>query len=159
MTPSETITTFIRTREGYAEALPNGDCVAYLPTPTDHWTLGFGTTGKDIVEGLHWTRAQAEARFASDLKAFALRVSALIGLGGATQNEFDAMLSLTYNIGIAAFASSSVLTNHKAGHKQTAAWAFGLWDKQRGIDGQLHALRGLTIRRAAEAKIYMGVTP
>ncbi len=67
------------------------------------------------------------------------------------------MVSLAYNIGLGSFLSSSVLTNHKAGHYATAALAFGLWNKQRNkTTGKLEELRGLTARRKAEADIYRG---
>lgn len=148
MTPSPRIIAFIR---GYEKCRLK----AYMPTPNDKPTIGWGSTGPDIRLGMTWTQAQADARFASDLAAFAAGVVKAIGTARTTQNQFDAMVSLAYNIGLSAFQSSSVLTNHRAIHYATAALAFRLWNKQRDLKtGQLVVLAGLTKRRAAEAAIY-----
>lgn len=151
MTPSAKIETFIK---GY-EALR---LKAYMPTKSDKPTIGYGATGPDIKLGMVWTADQANARFREDLKRFSDGVARLLpGSPPTAQNEFDALVSLAFNIGLANFKTSSVLTNHRAGHKQTAAWAFSLWVKQRDKDtGQLVTLNGLVKRRAAEAKIYRG---
>lgn len=150
MTPSKTIEAFIK---GYERCRLS----AYMPTPNDKPTIGWGSTGPDIRMGMTWTQAQADARFSADLSRFAAGVEAELGGAPTSQNQFDAMVSLAYNIGLANFAKSSVLTNHKAGHYATAALAFGLWNKQRNrATGQLEVLGGLTKRRAAEAEIYRG---
>ena len=75
----------------------------------------------------------------------------LDGLGGkpASQEQFDAMVCLTYNIGPAAFARSTVLRKHNAGDFPAAAKAFLMWNKAGG-----KVLRGLTRRREAEAALY-----
>lgn len=149
MEPSASIIAFIK---GFEKCRLK----AYMPTKNDRPTLGYGSTGPDIRMGMEWTQAQADARFASDLAKFSAGVSALIGGFATTQGQFDAMVSLAYNIGLANFQKSSVLTNHRAGHYQTAALAFGLWNKQRDGNGNLVVLRGLTTRRDAEAAIYRG---
>lgn len=129
---------------------------AYMPTPNDRPTLGWGSTGPDIKMGMTWTQVQADARFTADLAKFGTGVSNLIGNVLTTQGQYDACVSLAYNIGLANFKTSSVLTNHRAGHRQTAAMAFKLWDKQRNkVTGKLEVLRGLVTRRAAEAAIYL----
>lgn len=132
---------------------------AYLPTPNDVPTIGWGSTGPDIHLGMTWTQAQADARFALDVARFADAVEKLLGDAATTQGEFDAMVSLAYNIGIGSadpnkpggFTRSSVLRLHKAGDKAGAAAAFLMWNKQAG-----KVLNGLTIRRAAEAAMYRG---
>lgn len=149
MTPSKSIEAFIKGYEKFRAK-------AYMPTPNDVPTIGFGSTGPDIRLGMTWTLAQAETRFAFDLAKFSAGVANLIGNAPTTQGQFDAMVSLAYNIGLGNFRTSSVLTNHRAGHRQTAAMAFRLWNKQRNkATGKLEVLRGLTTRRAAEAAIYL----
>jgi GH24 family phage-related lysozyme (muramidase) len=59
------------------------------------------------------------------------------------------MVSLTYNIGAAGFARSTVLRRHKMGDYDGAAKAFLWWNKAGG-----RVLRGLTRRREAEAALY-----
>ena len=129
----------------------------YMPTPHDRPTIGWGTTGADVTLGLIWTQEQCDTRFGADLDAFARGVTKGIGRAATTAGQFGAMVSLSYNIGLANFAQSSVLTNHRAQHHSTAALAFGLWNKQRnGQTGQLEVLAGLTKRRKIEALLYTG---
>ena len=123
---------------------------AYLPTPNDVPTIGWGTTGPDIHMGLVWTQQQADDRFAADVSRFAASVSALLGICPTTQNQFDAMVSLAYNIGAQHFATSTVLREHKLSLYSAAAAAFLLWNKQAGI-----VLKGLVRRRQAEAALYL----
>jgi lysozyme len=123
------------------------------------WTVGWGSTGPDIKRGTRWTQEQADARFAVDLASFAAKVDALIGDAPTTQEQFDAMVSLAYNIGIGStnpakpggFTRSTTLRKHKAGDYHGAAAAFLMWDKN---DGKV--MRGLQRRRAAEADLYDG---
>lgn len=150
MIPSATITAFVKGFEACR-------LKAYLPTPNDVWTIGYGHT-VGVEPGMIWTQQQADDAFTVDLAAFGKEVWALIGIAKTTQGQFDAMVSLAFNIGIGNFKSSSVLTNHCAGHYQTAAWAFSLWNKQRDKHGELQVLTGLTRRRAAEALIYRGTS-
>lgn len=113
------------------------------------WTIGWGSTGEGIAKGVTWTQAQCDARYAADLAKFAARVDALLGSTKTTQHQFDALVSLTYNIGTKALAGSTVLRKHKAGDFTGAARAFVMWNKN---DGQV--MRGLTRRRLAEADLY-----
>ena len=121
---------------------------AYLPTPDDVPTIGWGTTGSDVKLGMTWTQKQADERFAIDSGRFASRVAFLIKRP-ANQNQFDAMVSLAYNIGIANFGSSTLLKLHNAGDYVGAQKQFARWNKQKG-----KVLNGLTRRREAEAKLY-----
>lgn len=125
---------------------------AYMPTPNDVPTIGWGSTGADIKMGMVWTEAQADARFAKDLADFAKAVSDKLGTAPTTQDQFDAMVSLAYNIGKGAFAESTLLRLHKEGNYAGAAAQFGRWNKQKGVE-----LKGLTRRRAAEERIYRGL--
>jgi lysozyme len=129
---------------------------AYMPTPNDRPTIGYGETD-GVRMGMVWTAEKAEANFAGRLSELGIAVWALVKKAPrTTQAQFDAMVSLADNIGLANFAKSSVRTNHVAGHNATAALAFALWCKQRGADGVLRPLRGLSRRRSAESAIYRG---
>jgi len=123
---------------------------AYLPTPNDRPTIGWGTTGADIHMGMTWTQAQCDERFATDLDAFAGGVSAAL-TGETSQNQFDAMVSLAYNIGLGAFKGSTLLRLHNAGDFTAADAQFAAWNKQAG-----QVLQGLVRRRAAESAMYRG---
>lgn len=122
---------------------------AYRPTPTDPPTIGWGTTGPDIVMGMHWTLAQANARFDSDLAKFAQGVTDAIGSAPTTQNEFDALVSFAYNVGVHALEGSTLLGLHLAGDFTAAADQFRFWRTAKHV-----VLRGLVRRRAAEAALY-----
>jgi lysozyme len=75
-----------------------------------------------------------------------------------TQNQFDALVSLTYNIGTGGFDKSSVLRLANAGSTSHEAicQAFGLWNKVTNPKTkQLEVSNGLTVRRAREAALYL----
>lgn len=134
--------------------------VAYMPTPNDRPTIGWGSTGRDIKMGMTWTQAQADARFARDAAMFGAGVEHLLASAPTTQDQFDAMFSFAYNVGLdddaddiaEGFGDSTLLKKHRAGDYAGAGAEFPKWNKQKGI-----VLRGLTVRRAAEAQIYLGL--
>jgi lysozyme len=75
-----------------------------------------------------------------------------------TQNQFDAMVSLCFNIGTGGFDKSSVLRLANAGGASTEAicQAFGLWNKVTNPrTGAKEIANGLTVRRAREAALYL----
>jgi lysozyme len=123
------------------------------------WTIGWGSTGADIFKGLVWTQAQADARFKSDLAKFEDGVSRLIGTAPTSQDQFDALVCIAYNIGLdedadtiaEGLGDSTLMRKHKAGDYEGAAKAFASW---RFNDGR--EMKGLVRRRAAEAKLYRG---
>ena len=120
---------------------------AYL-CPAGVWTIGYGSTGRHVIQGLVVTAEQAEEMLRGDLLRFeeAVRRYAL----PATQGQYDALVSLAFNIGITAFARSTLLRRHRMGDHEGAAGEFQRWDKVRG-----RALPGLARRRAAERKLYL----
>lgn len=149
--PSPRIVAFVQNYEKMAKMRPDGRVEAYMPTPKDRPTIGFGTTGPDVKMGTVWTVEQAKARFASHFAEFADSVRKDLGNAPTTQDQFDAMVSLAYNIGKQAFRDSTLLKLHKAGDFAGAAAQFGRWNKQAGV-----VLNGLTRRRGDEAAIYRG---
>lgn len=116
--------------------------------PAGIWTIGFGFT-KGVKEGDVMTREEAEARLDAELAHFADGIRNLI-TGITTENQFGAMVSLAFNIGVGAFSRSTVLRLHNAGDYEGAARAFGMWVKAGG-----RVLPGLVRRRAAEAALYL----
>lgn len=119
--------------------------------PAGILTIGYGSTGPHVKLGMVITEAEADALLREDLDRFEDAVHVACPL--ASQNQFDAMVSLAFNIGIANFRKSTVLRAHKAGDHMTAANAFAMWNKAR-VKGVLQPLTGLTRRRAAEANLY-----
>lgn len=73
-----------------------------------------------------------------------------------TQGQFDAMVSLSFNIGPANFRTSTVARETNAGRWDAAADAFMMWNKARDPNtGILKVLNGLVRRRQAERELYL----
>jgi GH24 family phage-related lysozyme (muramidase) len=143
LAPSERAHTFVKSFEKLR-------LTAYLPTPNDKPTIGWGQTGPGIKLGMVWTKEQADAAY----EAFAAKVTArlnklLYGIP-TTQGQFDALFSFAYNVGADNLATSTLLRKHKASDYAGAADQFLKWDHQAG-----KVLRGLTRRRQAERAIYL----
>ena len=112
-------------------------------------TIGYGSTGAHVKPSMTITEPEAEKLLRDDLDRFERCVAE--EAPDATQNQFDAMVSLAFNIGEAAFRRSTVLRMHKAGNHTRAALAFGMWIYVKG-----RQVRGLIRRRQAEAQLYQG---
>lgn len=126
------------------------------PCPAGVLTIARGKTS-GVVPGMTCTVEQADQWFCDDLTTFTAGVQALC-TGFTDTNQLGAMVSLTYNIGLGAFKTSTVLRCHNLGDANGASRAFGLFNKAR-VKGQLIELDGLTARRAAEAALYLKPDP
>ena len=115
------------------------------------WTSGIGPTGPEVHKGLAWDDARIDAALDADLKHFDAGVAALIGAAPTAQNEFDALVSFAFNLGLGNLGKSTLLSSHKAGDKAGAAIEFARWNRAGG-----RPMTGLTRRRAAEATLYRG---
>jgi len=74
------------------------------------------------------------------------------------QDQFDAMVSFTFNMGGNAFATSTLLRKLNEGDVAGAADEFLRWNKAR-IDGELKAHLGLTRRRQEERAVFLKPQP
>jgi lysozyme len=128
---------------------------AYL-CPAGVWTIGYGTTGPHIKQGMVITKVEAEQFLADDLVKFTDGVIAAVKPVQPSQNELDAMVCFSYNVGLANFRKSSICKSFKAGDKINAAKAFMLWTKARDPKtGKLRELPGLVQRRTEEKQLFM----
>ncbi|MFT4056447.1 MAG: lysozyme [Novosphingobium sp.] len=144
--------TLIKKWEGYKKDLGDGRVQSYPDPATGGapWTIGWGSTGPDVKRGTIWTREKAQQRFASHIEEEAApAVRKGIGSAPTAQRQFDAMVSLAYNIGVANFLKSTLLRKHVAGDYSGAQAQFAVWNKAAG-----KVMQGLTNRRADEAKLY-----
>lgn len=116
------------------------------------WTIGYGHTSMagppKVVPGLRITMAEADAILARDLGRYEAGVSKAV-TRVPSQHQFDAMVSLCYNIGEGAFARSSVVRHFNSGDLDKAAASFALFRKSGG-----KVVQGLVNRRAAEAALF-----
>lgn len=127
---------------------------AYLPTKDDKWTIGYGHT-KTAHKGMVITEERAEELLRQDL-AWVEDVIARLVKVKVTQNQYDALASLIFNIGEGNFTKSSVLRELNEGNYQGAADAFRMWNKQRSkTTGRLNVLKGLTKRREEERALFL----
>ena len=112
------------------------------------WTIGYGTT-RGVKPGMVITAEQAEKMLRDDVEKFESGVSSLI-TSPTTQGQFDAMVSLAYNIGLGNFGKSTLLKKHNARCYTCAADQFRVWNRANG-----KVMNGLTKRRAAERQVFM----
>ena len=133
-------------------ALAEGCRLKAYKCPAGVWTCGWGET-EGVKPGMEWAQETADKRLCSSLTDYTARVSAMLK-DHATPQQLGAMVSLAYNIGLGAFAKSTVLRQHNAGNSDAAARAFGLWNKAT-VGGVLTPLAGLTARRTSEAALYL----
>ena len=85
---------------------------------------------------------------AHDLKKFESAVNSAVTVP-INQNQFDALVSLTYNIGTGAFKESTLLKKLNAGDCRGASAQFVVWNKGGG-----KVMQGLVNRRAVERELF-----
>jgi lysozyme len=120
---------------------------AYL-CPANVWTIGFGSTGPHVTPGKVITEAQADGLLQDDLDRFEQAVTRLVTVP-LTQNQYDALVSFAFNVGISALERSTLLKRVNAKLFDQARAEFGKWNRAGG-----RPLAGLTRRRAAEAALF-----
>lgn len=114
------------------------------------YSIGYGHYGAKAGDVI--TRDEAERLFDQDVAKYEAAVS--LTTPRATQQQFDAMTSLAYNIGTGGFAGSTVARLHNAGDYAGAADAFRMWVKSQG-----QTLPVLQQRREKERNVYLNGYP
>ena len=130
--------------EGYTDR-------AVIPVKGDVPTIGFGTTG-GVKMGDTITPPQALFRALTDVQKFegALKQCVTVPLH---QHEYDAFVSLAYNIGEGAFCRSTLVRELNKANYLGACREILRWDYANG-----QRLPGLTKRREAEYRQCLGVS-
>ena len=135
----------IKAFEGFrssSELLPNG-----------RWIIGYGHLRR-AREGVRVSETEAEAILREyDLPPVERFVMRCV-LAPMTQNEFDALVSLAFNIGAKAFSSSDVVASLNGGNRLEAAQAFDYWRRAK-IGGRVQIVDALVRRRAAEKALFL----
>ncbi|MBY4725720.1 MULTISPECIES: lysozyme [Burkholderia] len=125
------------------------------------WTIGYGHTGPDVYRGLTITQERAEQLLLQDVAKAAAAVNRLVtldragdadtdGLPDLTQDEFDALVDFTFNLGAGRLANSTLLKKLNAGDIEGAAAEFPKWVYAGG-----KVLAGLVKRRDAERALFL----
>jgi lysozyme len=121
--------------------------------PAGLWTISWGLTfypdGTKVKEGDVITQERAEQLFDIVLNEFAAKVDGLVK-SNVTANNFSALVSFTWNVGVGNLKKSTLLRKVNANPKdKTISAEFKKWTRANG-----EVLKGLVKRRNAEAKLY-----
>ncbi len=141
----------IKPFEGYHKKLPNGDCISYPDPGTggDPWTIGWGSTGKNIKPNTIWTADKAEEALDEDVLKFMLGVLELSpGLVNEPYRRLSALTSFAYNCGLRNYKISTLRKKVNEKDWEEAYFQIQKWNKAAG-----RVLPGLTRRRLAEANL------
>ncbi len=111
-------------------------------------TIGYGHTQR-VTWGQTITQSQAEKLLAEDLNYFEQSVSNLVKVT-LTNNQFAALVSFTFNVGVGAFAESTLLRLLNQSQYQAAAAQFLRW-----VNGGGKEMAGLVRRRKAEQDLFL----
>ena len=118
------------------------------------WTIGYGQTGryygKRVRRGMTTTKAEAHAWLRDhSIKTYEDAVTQAVKVP-LNQNQFDALVSFTYNVGVGALKQSTALRKLNAGDYAGAADALTMWTKCRR-----KVLAGLVRRRKEERTLFL----
>jgi lysozyme len=119
----------------------------------DQWFIGYGHKGPSIHEGMSITPAMATRYLRGDLVATETFIRDVVAVP-LNENEFSALVALSYNIGNGSFKNSTVLRLLNEGQRGAAADAFLMWNKVKR-DGNLTESARLTGRRIAERGLFL----
>lgn len=133
--------------EGKHKKMADGRYKAYR-CPANVPTIYAGLT-RGIKDGMIVTEAEGEKMLRRELSGFEDAVERLVTVD-LNQNEFDALVLLSFNIGVGAFQKSTLLKLLNQGKRDAAAAQFSRWNKGGG-----RILYGLVKRRKIEASLFL----
>lgn len=113
------------------------------------WTWGYGSTGPHITPDKVGTKEEAEQLLKKDLERFEKGVSDLVKVP-LNQNQFDALCSFSFNLGLGNLKSSTLLKKLNVKDYLGASKEFERWNRAGG-----KVLNGLTRRRIAERDLFL----
>ena len=137
---------YSKTGQHLTQSFESCRLVPYLDSkgaPTNGWGNTHG-----VIMGVAITQEQADADFLSNMKEAVRAVNQYTTIQ-LTQNEFDALVDLVFNIGSGNFYTSTLLKLLNAGNKQGAGSEFEKWDMSGGVH-----LPGLLKRRIVEEFLF-----
>lgn len=121
---------------------------AYL-CPAHVWTIGYGHTGLDVHQGAEINEARADKLLAADLDHFERGVADMTRGLNLNANQFSALVSFAYNVGLSALQTSTLLRKVREGDLFGAGVEFPRWNKAGG-----RVLPGLVKRRTEERALF-----
>ncbi len=131
---------FIKQREGFRANAYQDEAKV--------WTIGYGHI-KGVKQGMTITESEALELFHEEVKQFTGGVIALIKVP-VDQNQFDALVSFAYNVGLNAFRKSTLLDKLNRGMYHAASLEFTRWVWTGGKRS-----KGLEKRRLLEKEMFL----
>ena len=132
-----------------------GEKLRAYTCPAGVLTIGYGHTDAAgpprVTPGMVISRAEAKEILKRDLKKYEDAVSTAVTTP-LTQNQFDAIVSFTFNCGVGALRKSTLLRRLNRGEYDAVPSELMKWNRAGGRE-----LAGLTRRRRAEAKLWRGL--
>jgi lysozyme len=123
------------------------------------WTIGWGHLITPAEEkagrfplGKEITKEQANQLLSEDLQGAVNGVSQALRVQ-ISSNQFSALVSFAFNLGVSALAKSKLMGYINAGNIDRAVPEFELWDNAT-IDGKLQEVKGLVSRRKCEQFLF-----
>jgi GH24 family phage-related lysozyme (muramidase) len=120
--------------------------------PAGRWTIGYGHV-RTAREGLTISEKDAEDLLVYDLKPAEDAIANMV-FAPLLQNQFDALVSLVFNITVAQFRDSDILRHLNSGDQLAAANGFDVWRRAR-LNGRVIVVDALVRRRAAEKSMFL----
>ena len=113
------------------------------------WTIGYGSTN-GIEEGMEISQERADMLLLEDVEIFEEAVNKLVEVS-LEQNQFDALVSWTFNLGSTNLQNSTLLKVLNNKDYEGVPSQIKRWNKAGG-----EVLQGLVRRREAEALLFEG---
>lgn len=124
---------------------------AYL-CPANKWTIGYGHTA-NVKKGDTCTDEQADEFLAYDINYFIEKILKMVKVD-ISDNQMIALVDFVFNLGEYSLSKSKLLLKINAKDFVGASEEFLKWNKAT-VNGKLTELKGLTIRREKEKKIFL----
>lgn len=122
---------------------------AYKPVASEkYWTIGWGHYGADVTQGMMITQERADELLKSDLTVYEAHVNRICNYLDLNQNQFDALVSFTYNCG-----SGNLLKLTKSQSRTCQEIAEHIEAYNKGANNQV--LAGLVRRRKEEKDLFL----
>jgi len=123
-------------------------------TGGEPWTIGYGHTG-GVYKGDTISASEAERILELDLLKFGKGVESLIRSPILlNDNQFSALISFSFNLGLERLRQSALLANLNSGNLEAAGKAFLHWTHAGGKE-----LPGLVKRRKEESELFLTPMP
>lgn len=118
-------------------------------TKADPWTISYGLTGEWVKPGLTLTQQQSDQEFMKYINKFCEDINKVLTVS-LTKNQYLAVLSLVWNIGISRFKTSTLLKLINLKDYNSASNEFVKWCKVNG-----KVIDGLLKRRNSEKALFV----